>query len=225
MVFSRGALIKDSSSVAYREYYRTSSENSLDLPNSFQSARFPIWITNSCSEGDTWRQADVQHNTVTPSWVVRAIVTWLLQCPTRSPYKISISNCHDQFCPITIAPFGDAYEKIGTIQRRLAWPLHKDDTLFQSGRPTGLNIYFYFLSDGPNLSISPFFVDLHWFTIPTLCGQLYTLSKFPCTWTWMNILRHCRYHFALFHHSPKSLPKTKKGVLGDKSPERVFRPI
>ncbi|KAH9987913.1 hypothetical protein BJV74DRAFT_773711, partial [Russula compacta] len=44
--------------------------------------------------------------------------------------------------PISIAPFGDAYEKIGTIQRRLAWPLHKDDTLFQSGRPTGLNIYF-----------------------------------------------------------------------------------
>jgi hypothetical protein len=43
-----------------------------------------------------------------------------------------------------IAPFGDAYEKIGTIQRRLAWPLHKDDTLFQSGRPTGLNIYFLF---------------------------------------------------------------------------------
>ncbi|KAF8191530.1 hypothetical protein K438DRAFT_2138923, partial [Mycena galopus ATCC 62051] len=31
--------------------------------------------------------------------------------------------------------------KIGTIQRRLAWPLHKDDTLFRSGRPTGLNIY------------------------------------------------------------------------------------
>ncbi|KAI0299528.1 hypothetical protein BC826DRAFT_906360, partial [Russula brevipes] len=45
-----------------------------------------------------------------------------------------------------IAPFGDAYEKIGTIQRRLAWPLHKDDTLFQSGRPTGLNIYLIFSS-------------------------------------------------------------------------------
>ena len=44
---------------------------------------------------------------------------------------------------LLIAPFGDAYEKIGTIQRRLAWPLHKDDTLFQSGRPTGLNIYFF----------------------------------------------------------------------------------
>ena len=40
------------------------------------------------------------------------------------------------------APFGVAYEKIGTIQRRLAWPLHKDDTLSRSGRPTGLNIYF-----------------------------------------------------------------------------------
>jgi hypothetical protein len=31
------------------------------------------------------------------------------------------------------APFGVAYDKIGTIQRRLAWPLHKDDTLVQSG--------------------------------------------------------------------------------------------
>ena len=40
------------------------------------------------------------------------------------------------------APFGVAYEKIGTIQRRLAWLLHKDDTLSRSGRPTGLNIYF-----------------------------------------------------------------------------------
>ncbi|KAI0074483.1 hypothetical protein K474DRAFT_1601383, partial [Panus rudis PR-1116 ss-1] len=41
-----------------------------------------------------------------------------------------------------IVPFGVTYEKIGTIQRRLAWPLHKDDTLSRSGRPTGLNIYF-----------------------------------------------------------------------------------
>ncbi|KIJ13069.1 hypothetical protein PAXINDRAFT_81762, partial [Paxillus involutus ATCC 200175] len=44
--------------------------------------------------------------------------------------------------PPLIAPFGVAHDKIGTIQRRLAWPLHKDDTLFRSGRPTGLNIYF-----------------------------------------------------------------------------------
>ncbi|KIJ92360.1 hypothetical protein K443DRAFT_113739 [Laccaria amethystina LaAM-08-1] len=43
---------------------------------------------------------------------------------------------------LTIVPFGVTYEKIGTIQRRLAWPLHKDDTLSRSGRPTGLNIYF-----------------------------------------------------------------------------------
>ena len=42
-------------------------------------------------------------------------------------------------------PFGVTYEKFGTIQRRLAWPLHKDDTLFRSGRPTGLNIYCLFL--------------------------------------------------------------------------------
>ncbi|KAI0342802.1 hypothetical protein BDW22DRAFT_1330254 [Trametopsis cervina] len=43
-------------------------------------------------------------------------------------------------------PFGVTYEKIGTIQRRLAWPLHKDDTLSRSGRPTGLNIYALFYS-------------------------------------------------------------------------------
>ena len=43
----------------------------------------------------------------------------------------------------TIVPFGVTYEKIGTIQRRLAWPLHKDDTLSRSGRPTGLNIYCF----------------------------------------------------------------------------------
>ncbi|KAF9465157.1 hypothetical protein BDZ94DRAFT_1160367, partial [Collybia nuda] len=41
-------------------------------------------------------------------------------------------------------PFGVTYEKIGTIQRRLAWPLHKDDTLSRSGRSTDLNIYFVF---------------------------------------------------------------------------------
>ncbi|KAG2031616.1 hypothetical protein BDR03DRAFT_1028726, partial [Suillus americanus] len=44
---------------------------------------------------------------------------------------------HD--CPLR----GDI-RKIGTIQRRLAWPLHKDDTLSRSGRPTGLNIYCSF---------------------------------------------------------------------------------
>ncbi|KIY66300.1 hypothetical protein CYLTODRAFT_355234, partial [Cylindrobasidium torrendii FP15055 ss-10] len=38
-------------------------------------------------------------------------------------------------------PFGVTYVKLGTIQRRLAWPLHKDDTLLQSGSTTVLNIY------------------------------------------------------------------------------------
>ncbi|KAJ7683717.1 hypothetical protein B0H17DRAFT_941529, partial [Mycena rosella] len=41
--------------------------------------------------------------------------------------------------------------KIGTIQRRLAWPLHKDDTLFRSGRPTGLNIYALFSNHLPKI--------------------------------------------------------------------------
>ncbi|KAJ3709675.1 hypothetical protein C8R42DRAFT_532661, partial [Lentinula raphanica] len=41
-------------------------------------------------------------------------------------------------------PFGVTYEKFGTIQRRLAWPLHKDDTLPQSGRTSVQNICFFF---------------------------------------------------------------------------------
>ncbi|KAG2749818.1 hypothetical protein P692DRAFT_20924255, partial [Suillus brevipes Sb2] len=41
-------------------------------------------------------------------------------------------------------PLRGDIRKIGTIQRRLAWPLHKDDTLSRSGRPTGLNIYCSF---------------------------------------------------------------------------------
>ncbi|KAI0041854.1 hypothetical protein FA95DRAFT_1500858, partial [Auriscalpium vulgare] len=61
---------------------------------------------------------------------------------TRRPHKSRICARRGWLRAITFAPFGDAYEKIGTIQRRLAWPLHKDDTLFQSGRSTDLNIYF-----------------------------------------------------------------------------------
>ncbi|KAF9023960.1 hypothetical protein BDZ89DRAFT_955100, partial [Hymenopellis radicata] len=38
-------------------------------------------------------------------------------------------------------PFGVTYEKIG-MSRVLAWPLHKDDTLFQSGWSQDHNIYF-----------------------------------------------------------------------------------
>ncbi|KAF8179398.1 hypothetical protein K438DRAFT_1603969, partial [Mycena galopus ATCC 62051] len=43
--------------------------------------------------------------------------------------------------------------KIGTIQRRLAWPLHKDDTLFRSGRPTGLNIYASFCEEAEDRKV------------------------------------------------------------------------
>jgi hypothetical protein len=43
-------------------------------------------------------------------------------------------------------PFGVTYDKIGTIQRRLAWPLHKDDTLVQSGSATADNISMLLIS-------------------------------------------------------------------------------
>ncbi|KAF7965173.1 hypothetical protein HWV62_45270 [Athelia sp. TMB] len=56
---------------------------------------------------------------------------------------------------LNVVPFGVTYEKIGTIQRRLAWPLHKDDTLSRSGRSTDLNIYcfaFLFFFSSPSQS-------------------------------------------------------------------------
>ncbi|RDX56611.1 hypothetical protein OH76DRAFT_1336415, partial [Lentinus brumalis] len=54
-----------------------------------------------------------------------------------------------------VVPLGVTYEKIGTIQRRLAWPLHKDDTLSRSGRPTGLNIYFTSYHSSTSLALPP----------------------------------------------------------------------
>ncbi|TDL18498.1 hypothetical protein BD410DRAFT_687027, partial [Rickenella mellea] len=45
-------------------------------------------------------------------------------------------------------PFGVTYEKIGTIQRRLAWPLHKDDTLFRVECTSVHNIYCLFFLEG-----------------------------------------------------------------------------
>ena len=76
------------------------------------------------------------------NFVSCALICVASHTATRALNKIHSSSRVYEEDRHFIAPFGDAYEKIGTIQRRLAWPLHKDDTLFQSGRPTGLNIYF-----------------------------------------------------------------------------------
>ena len=62
-----------------------------------------------------------------------------LPCGLSKIQHLFIINAH---LPHSYVPFGVTYEKIGTIQRRLAWPLHKDDTLSRSGRSTDLNIYF-----------------------------------------------------------------------------------
>ena len=76
----------------------------------------------------------------------------------------------------TIAPFGDAYEKIGTIQRRLAWPLHKDDTLFQSGRPTGLNIYFIYILTTVGVSVFKVYAPCFEFLVPYFkCDRMHQL--------------------------------------------------
>jgi len=65
-----------------------------------------------------------------------------ITCCTSELNKIQ-NLCYDHHQLLyNNVPFGVTYEKIGTIQRRLAWPLHKDDTLSRSGRSTDLNIYF-----------------------------------------------------------------------------------
>jgi hypothetical protein len=52
-----------------------------------------------------------------------------MEMSTRDPNEMQ-NLAHDPSClPLFNVPFGVTYEKIGTIQRRLAWPLHKDDTL------------------------------------------------------------------------------------------------
>ena len=63
---------------------------------------------------------------------------------TRELNEMQKLGCEVPKRSVFSVPFGVTYEKIGTIQRRLAWPLHKDDTLSRSGRPTGLNIYALF---------------------------------------------------------------------------------
>jgi hypothetical protein len=63
--------------------------------------------------------------------------------PTK-PESIILASGRHLGNPLIVVLFGVTYTKIGTIQRRLAWPLHKDDTLVQSGRSTDRNIYFTF---------------------------------------------------------------------------------
>ena len=59
-------------------------------------------------------------------------------------------------------PLRSGIQKIGMIHRRLAWPLHSDVMLFQSGRPSGLNNVYCF-----------FFVPL-FFPFHRSSGLLYT---------------------------------------------------
>ncbi|KAF8610769.1 hypothetical protein BDV93DRAFT_415899, partial [Ceratobasidium sp. AG-I] len=60
---------------------------------------------------------------------------------TTKPDLIILAGWPHAGNPLVLVLFGVTYTKIGTIQRRLAWPLHKDDTLVQSGRSTDRNIY------------------------------------------------------------------------------------
>ena len=48
--------------------------------------------------------------------------------PTGATFSIGRARNGAQVCTPVRARFGGTYTKIGTIQRRLAWPLRKDDT-------------------------------------------------------------------------------------------------
>jgi hypothetical protein len=71
------------------------------------------------------------------------VTTYAVQV-TREPHRNRVLARPSCPFPHPDVPFGVTYDKIGTIQRRLAWPLHKDDTLSRSGRPAGLNIYPFY---------------------------------------------------------------------------------
>ena len=85
---------------------------------------------------------------------------------TRAEQNALYWFCHTSLS--YLVPF--TYEKkTGTIQRRLAWPLHKDDTLFRSGRSTGLNIFFpfflltyYMMATRRRISISAASTETTW---------------------------------------------------------------
>ncbi|KZV90534.1 hypothetical protein EXIGLDRAFT_616853, partial [Exidia glandulosa HHB12029] len=67
----------------------------------------------------------------------RALIAWaefrsVCWAAVSSP-ETRVDPSHAPLPPQPHVPFGVTYVKIGTIQRRLAWPLHKDDTLRQSG--------------------------------------------------------------------------------------------
>ena len=83
-----------------------------------------------------------------------------------------------QTSPKNIVPFGVTYEKIGTIQRRLAWPLHKDDTLSRSGRPTGLNIYFCFIEVSQKYRLVMIFEEKVYFHCTSLADKI-EMQLFP----------------------------------------------
>ena len=110
----------------------------------------------------------------------------------RSPCgrnKIQYPFLRDASSSHVHVPFGVTYEKIGTIQRRLAWPLHKDDTLSRSGRSTDLNIYFIL-----------FFILLKTFSngfyISSACtshtedGQSFAPDQVNWHWSWLQGILH-----------------------------------
>ena len=59
-------------------------------------------------------------------------ISWKITSSERSSlatFQIKPPPPYYHLCQIHGAHFGSTYTKIGPIQRRLAWPVHKDDTL------------------------------------------------------------------------------------------------
>ena len=55
-------------------------------------------------------------------------------------FPLSLTSLWGKHKLTTRASFGSTYTKMGTIQRRLAWPLRKDDTQIREA----FHIFFYF---------------------------------------------------------------------------------
>ena len=64
----------------------------------------------------------------------------MINMPTNISVNLNLKSRSFYSCPGCLRG-GESYEKIGTIQRRLAWPLHKDHMLLHSGHSSDRNIY------------------------------------------------------------------------------------
>jgi hypothetical protein len=78
-----------------------------------------------------------------------------------SPAHHNLARSQERYREVSVLHWAHLPQLLTICFTGLAWPLHKDDTLFRSGRPTGLNIYLllifsHFVRMASTILSSPF---------------------------------------------------------------------